>query len=79
MGLGDLDDRPLLDALEGECEAFVTVDRLMSAQQQLASRSFALIVMRARSNRLENLAPSPRRRSLHLHQCNGVRSAWWGG
>ncbi len=57
LGLGDLDDRPLLDALESECDAFVTVDRRMSEQQQLAGRTFALIVVRARSNRLEDLAP----------------------
>jgi predicted nuclease of predicted toxin-antitoxin system len=57
LGFGDLDDRPLLDALEGECEALVTVDRRMSEQQQLVSRSYALIVIRAPSNRLEDLAP----------------------
>jgi len=57
LGFGALDDRPLLDALEGKCEALVTVDRGMPDQQQLASHSFALIVLRARSNRLSDLAP----------------------
>ena len=57
LGLGDLDDRPLLDALEGKCDALVTVDRRMSEQQRLEGRSFALIVLRARSNRLADLAP----------------------
>ena len=57
LGLGDLDDRPLLDALEGECDPLVTVDQRMSEQQRLGSRSYALIVIRARSNRLEDLAP----------------------
>jgi hypothetical protein len=32
-------------------------DALASMQQQLAGRSFALIVLRARSNRLADLAP----------------------
>jgi hypothetical protein len=57
LGFGALDDRPLLDALEGKCDALVTVDRRMPEQQQLAGRSFALIVLRARSNRLADLAP----------------------
>jgi len=57
LGFGDLDDRPLLEVLEGECEAFVTVDRSMPEQQSIESHSFALIVIRARSNRLEDLAP----------------------
>ena len=57
LGLGDRDDRPLLDALGGNCDALVTVDRRMSEQQRLEGRSFALIVLRARSNRLADLAP----------------------
>jgi predicted nuclease of predicted toxin-antitoxin system len=57
LGLGALDDRPLLDALEGKCDALVTVDRRMSEQQRLRGRSFALVVVCARSNRLADLAP----------------------
>jgi hypothetical protein len=57
LGLGALDDGPLLDALEAKCDALVTVDRRMPEQQRLEGRSFALIVLRARSNRLADLAP----------------------
>ena len=55
MGWGDLDDGPLLDAVAESFDAFVTVDKGIPAQQQLAHRPFAIIVLRAYSNRLADL------------------------
>ena len=57
LGLGDLDDRPLLDAIDGRFDAFVTVDKRLPRQQKLAERSFGVVVLRARSNRLTDLRP----------------------
>ena len=57
LGLADLDDGPLLDRLAGACDALVTVDRRLPAQQRLAGRPFAVVVVRARTNRLGDLAP----------------------
>jgi predicted nuclease of predicted toxin-antitoxin system len=57
LGLADVDDGPLLDRVEGQCDAFVTVDRNLPFQQALADRPFAVLVLRARSNRLAELLP----------------------
>lgn len=52
-----VDDGPLLDRLEGLCEAFVTVDRNLPFQQHLTDRSFATVILRAHTNRLADLLP----------------------
>lgn len=56
-GWNGLQDGALLDAMAGEVDALVTVDRGLRFQQQLEARPFAVIVLRARSNRLESLQP----------------------
>lgn len=56
-GWADVDDGPLLVLLEQVCDVFVTVDRNLPYQQQLGTRPFATIVLRARSNRLADLLP----------------------
>lgn len=53
----DLDDRPLLNAVEGLCDAFVTVDKRLPTQQRIIGRSYGVIVLRAHSNRLNDLLP----------------------
>jgi predicted nuclease of predicted toxin-antitoxin system len=57
MGWGDLDDGPLLDAIAGRFGALVTVDRNLAKQQRLDQRPFAVIILRARTNRLADLLP----------------------
>jgi predicted nuclease of predicted toxin-antitoxin system len=57
MRLENLDDGPLLDALAGRCELFLTVDANMRFQQSMASRPFAIAILRVLSNRLEDIAP----------------------
>jgi len=57
MGWSDLDDGPLLDAMAESFDVFLTVDKGIPAQQQLAHRPFAIIVLRAWSNRLVDLVP----------------------
>ena len=57
MGWADLDDRPLLDAVAGKFDAFVTVDTNLPNQQRIDNRSFAVVVLRAKTNRLIDLLP----------------------
>jgi hypothetical protein len=57
LGLAHLDDGPLLDALEGACAVFVTVDRRLPQQQRLAERSFGTVLLRAHSNAPAALLP----------------------
>lgn len=57
MGWGDLDDGPLLDAMTGLFDVLLTVDRSLPKQQSLTGRPFAVLVLRARTNRLADLLP----------------------
>lgn len=58
MGWGNLDDGPLLDAAAGKFDVFVTVDKSLPKQQRLNNRSFAVVVLRAKTNRLADLLPN---------------------
>lgn len=55
LGWGGLDDGPLLDAIESHFDVLVTVDRQLPVQQPIAGRPFAVVVLRARTNRLADL------------------------
>jgi predicted nuclease of predicted toxin-antitoxin system len=50
-------DSPLLQLLENRFDAFVTVDRRMRYQQNIAGKTFFVVVLRARTNRLTDLTP----------------------
>ncbi len=57
LGWGDLDDGPLLNAMSYGFDALITVDKSLSHQQTLSSRSFGVIILRAKTNRLLDLLP----------------------
>ena len=57
LGLAALDDRPLLDRIEGLCEVFVTVDKRLPSQQRLVGRPFGTVLLRARANTPAALQP----------------------
>lgn len=57
MGWGDLDDGPLLNVMTGRFDILVTVDKSLPEQQQIEKRPFAVIVLRAKTNRLVDLRP----------------------
>lgn len=57
MGWADLDDGPLLEAMAGRFDVLVTVDKSLPRQQRLDNRSFAVVVLRTRTNRLVDLLP----------------------
>jgi len=47
----------LLDRAEAEFDVLVTLDANLSDQQNLAGRKIAIVILRARSNRLSDLSP----------------------
>ncbi len=47
----------LLRRAHGQCDVFVTVDRNLAFQQPITGLPFAVVVLRARSNRLADLRP----------------------
>src|SRR5258708_38439403 len=57
MGWGGLKNGRLLAAANGQVDVFVTVDRNLSFQQNVPNLGFAVIVLRAKSNRFQALQP----------------------
>jgi hypothetical protein len=57
MGWSTIRNGELLALATKEFEVFVTVDRNLSFQQNLPDFSIAVVVLRARSNRLADLRP----------------------
>ena len=54
----DLDDGPLLDAMEPEYAAFITADQGLRFQQNLQGRRIRIVVLRSFRTSLPVLAPS---------------------
>ena len=57
MGWAAIKNGELLRLAAGQFDVFVTVDRNLSFQQSISSHSIAVIVLRAKSNRLADLTP----------------------
>jgi len=57
MGWATIKNGKLLALAEKEFDVFVTVDRNLSFQQHLSKFEIAVAVLRARSNRFEELQP----------------------
>ncbi|MCF6200287.1 MAG: DUF5615 family PIN-like protein [Hyphomicrobiaceae bacterium] len=53
--LHELTDSDLLDAMEGQFDVLVTTDTNLQYQQNLKERPFAVLVLRAKTNRLPDL------------------------
>jgi hypothetical protein len=81
LSLGDFDDGPLLDRIEGLFDVLVTVDKNIRKQQRLDHRSFGIIVLRGRTNRLADLLPlvEALRRSLLEIQPGEIRELGLAG
>jgi hypothetical protein len=56
-GLSALSNGVLLDAMAGKFDVLVTTDKSLRYQQNLVGRSVCVIVLRARSNKLDDLRP----------------------
>lgn len=57
MGWAGIKNGDLLVLAEKQFEVFVTVDRNLSFQQNLIRYNIAVLVLRARTNRLRDLSP----------------------
>jgi hypothetical protein len=57
LGWAALTNGKLLDAMAGEFDVLVTVDKGIQYQQRLDDRPVALVLLRAPSNRLPDLLP----------------------
>jgi hypothetical protein len=57
MGWADLDDGALLDAMAERFDVLVTVDKSLPNQQRIDNRLLAVVVLRAKTNRLTDLLP----------------------
>ncbi len=57
MGWSGIKNGNLLGLAEKEFDAFVTVDRNLSYQQNLSQYDITVLVLRARTNRLRDLQP----------------------
>jgi len=65
MGWADLDDGPLLDAMAERFDVLVTVDKSLPKQQRIDNRPLAVVVLRAKTNRLVDLLPlAPKLRAV---------------
>jgi hypothetical protein len=56
-GWAGIKNGELLARAENEFDAFITVDRKLSAQQELAKFRIPVVLLCARTNRLENILP----------------------
>jgi predicted nuclease of predicted toxin-antitoxin system len=69
VGLAGLLDGPLLTAIEGRFDVLVTMDRNMQFQQNLSFRTFSVVVLRAKSSRLQDLKPLTPNLRMTLPTC----------
>jgi len=56
-GWAGIKNGELLALAQNEFEAFITVDRKLAAQQDLAKFKIPVLLIRARTNRLEDIRP----------------------
>lgn len=56
-GWAGVSNGALLARINGRFDAFITIDRNLPSQQSLVGLQFGLVVLRARSNRFESVAP----------------------
>jgi hypothetical protein len=65
MDWADLDDGPLLDAMAERFDVLITVDKSLPKQQRISDRPLAVVVLRAKTNRLADLLPlAPKLRAM---------------
>jgi hypothetical protein len=57
LGWAGIDNGELLARAENDFDIFITVDRNLSFQQNLPKFDIAVLVLRARTNRLKDLIP----------------------
>jgi hypothetical protein len=56
-GWAGISNGKLLQSIQGNFDAFITIDKNLPAQQKVAELSFGVVVLRSRTNKLEDLKP----------------------
>jgi hypothetical protein len=56
-GWAGISNGKLLERIRGNFDVFITVDKNLLTQQKATELSFGVVVLRARSNKLEDLRP----------------------
>src|SRR5215472_9409171 len=56
-GWAGIKNGELLDRMRGQYDVLVTMDRGIEFQQQIGALPFGIVVVRARSNRMQDLRP----------------------
>jgi hypothetical protein len=56
-GWAGITNGELLDRMRGQYDVLMTMDRGIEFQQQIAALPFGILVVRARSNRMQDLRP----------------------
>jgi len=57
MGWSGISNGRLLALMRGQCDIFITVDSNLAYQQNLSALPIAVVVLRAASNKIEDLRP----------------------
>ena len=57
LGWANLKNGLLLEAMADRFDVFLTVDKSLPFQQRLDDRPFAVVILRAKTNRLSDLLP----------------------
>jgi hypothetical protein len=57
LGLSRLEDSQVVSAIEADWDVLITCDRNLPWQNKFAGRDIAVIVLRARTNKLQDLVP----------------------
>ncbi len=57
LGWAGVKNGELLRRAHGNCDVFVTLDRSLEFQQNIRTLPFGVVVVRAVSNRIDNLLP----------------------
>lgn len=79
LGWAGVRNGALLARTAGQFDAFVTVDRNLAFQQRIESLSFAVVVLRARTNRLVDLRPLVPQLLQVLHDVRPGEIRWVEG
>ena len=78
MGWAGIKNGELLALAEKQFEVFVTVDRNLSFQQNIPHFNIAVIILRARTNRLKDLRPLVPELLTSLLYAKGGEVLWIG-
>jgi predicted nuclease of predicted toxin-antitoxin system len=56
-GWAGIKNGELLSRMRGRFDVLITIDRGMESQQQVSTFPFGIVIVRARSNRMQHLSP----------------------